>query len=48
MVAFGLPAAKKNHMVALASQPLRKKIVALAAGWDSDMSPYNYFFGEKL
>ena len=21
--------------------------VALAAGWDSDMSPYNYFFGEK-
>ena len=27
MVAFGLPAANKNYMVALASQPLRKKII---------------------
>ena len=50
MVALACRLGRKKYMVALASQALRKQnyMVALAAGWNSDMSPYNYFFGEEL
>ena len=49
MAASGLIAQKKIYGGIGQPGPQKKNyMVALAAGWNSDMSPYNYFFGEKL
>ena len=49
MAASGLIAQKKIIWWHWPARPSEKNyMVALAAGWNSDMSPYNHFFGEKL